>query len=120
MRFRTILKSQQSKINSMKTRNLFTVAVISAGLAFGVAAQAKEEKHEEQTINSSDVPAAVQQAAQTEAKGANIVRWEKEGANYEAVINKNGKEIGIAIDPSGKVLNRHSEAKEHKGEGSKY
>jgi hypothetical protein len=36
------------------------------------------------------------------------------------VINKNGKEIGIAIDPSGKVLGRHSEAKEHKEEGSKY
>ena len=104
----------------MKTRNLLTVAAVSAGLVFGMSAQAKEEKHEEQTINSSDVPAAVQQAAQTAAKGANIVRWEKEGGNYEAVINKNGKEIGIAIDPSGKVLNRHSEAKEHKGEGSKY
>jgi hypothetical protein len=104
----------------MKTKNLLTVAAVSAGLVFGVTAQAKEEKHEEQTINSSDVPAAVQQAAQTAAKGANVVRWEKEGANYEAVINKNGKEIGIAIDPSGKVLGRHSEAKEHKEEGSKY
>ena len=98
----------------MKTRNLFTVAAVSAGLAFSVAAQAKEEKHEEQTINSSDVPAAVQQAAQTEAKGANIVRWEKEGSNYEAVINENGKDIGISIKPSGKVLNRHDEAKEGK------
>jgi hypothetical protein len=104
----------------MKAKNLLTVAAVSAGLVFGVTAQAKEEKHEEQTVNSSDVPAAVQQAAQTAAKGANIVRWEKEGANYEAVINKNGKEIGIAIDASGKVLGRHSEAKEHKEEGSKY
>ena len=103
----------------MKMKNLLTVAAVSAGLVFGVTAQAKEEKHKEQTIKSSDVPAAVQQAAQTAAKGANIVRWEKEGANYEAVINKNGKEIGIAIDPSGKVLGRHSEAKEHK-EGEKY
>jgi len=104
----------------MKMKNLLTVAAVGAGLVFGVTAQAKEEKHEEQTINSSEVPAAVQQAAQTAAKGANVVRWEKEGANYEAVINKNGKEIGIAIDPSGKLLGRHSEAKEHKGEGSKY
>lgn len=102
----------------MKTKNLFTVAAVSAGLAFSVAAQAKE--HEEQDISSSDVPAAVQQAAQTAAKGANIVRWEKEGANYEAVINKNGKEIGIAINPSGKVLSRHSEASEHKEKGEKY
>ena len=104
----------------MKTKNLLTIAAVSAGLAFGVAAQAKEEKHEEQSINSSDVPAAVQSAAQTQAQGGIIVRWEKEGANYEAVINKNGKEIGIAIDPSGKVVGKHSEAKEHEGEGSKY
>ena len=104
----------------MKTKHLFTVAAVSAGLAFGVAAQAKEEKHEEQTISSSDVPAAVQQAAQAEAKGGTIVRWEKEGANFEAVINKNGKEIGVEMDATGKVLSKHNEAKEHKKEGSAY
>jgi hypothetical protein len=104
----------------MKTKNLVTVAGVSAGLVFAVNAQAHGNKHEEQTINSSQVPAAVQQAAQTEAKGSNIVRWEKEGTNYEAVINENGKEVGVAINANGKVLNRHSEAKEHKGESSKY
>jgi plastocyanin len=104
----------------MKTKNLFTVAVVSAGLAFGVAAQAKEEKHEGQSISSSEVPAAVQQAAQAEAKGGTIVRWEKEGANFEAVIDKNGKQIGVQMDANGKVLSKHNEAKEHKGEGSKY
>ncbi len=102
----------------MKTKNLFTVAAVSAGLAFGVAAQAKEEKHEEQTINSSDV--AVQQAAQAEAKGGTIVRWEKEGANFEAVIEKNGKQIGVEMDANGKVLSKHNEAKEHKEKGEKY
>src|SRR6266571_5335295 len=96
--FRTILKSNSQNLTDMKTKNLFTVAAISAGLAFGVTAQAKEEKHEEQTINSSDVPAAVQQAAQAEAQGGTIVRWEKEGANFEAVIEKNGKQIGVEID----------------------
>ena len=104
----------------MKIKNLFTIAAVSAGLVFGVAAQAKEEKHEEQTINSSDVPAAVQQAAQAEAKGGSIVRWEKEGANYEAVIKKNGKEIGVEMDANGKVLSKHNEAKEHKEKGEKY
>ena len=104
----------------MKTKNLVTVAAVSVGLAFSATAQAKEEKHEEQTINSSDVPAAVQQAAQTEAKGRTIVRWEKEGANYEAVIQKNGKQIGVEMDANGKVLSRHNEAKEHKEKGEKY
>jgi hypothetical protein len=104
----------------MKMKNLVTVAAVSAGLVFGVAAQAKEEKHEEQIINSSEVPAAVQQAAQTEAKGGTIIRWEKEGANYEAVIQKNGKQIGVEMDANGKVLSKHNEAKEHKEKGSKY
>ena len=104
----------------MKAKNLVTAAAVSAALLFSVAAQAKEEKHEEQTINSSDVPAAVQQAAQAEAKGGSIVRWEKEGANYEAVINKNGKEIGVEMDASGKVLSKHNEAKEHKEKGENH
>jgi plastocyanin len=104
----------------MKIKNWIVTAVVSAGLAVGVAAQAKEREHEEQTISSSDVPAAVQQAAQAEAKGGTIVRWEKEGANFEAVINKNGKQIGVEMDANGKVLSKHNEAKEHKEKGAKY
>ena len=104
----------------MKTKKLITVAAVSAGLAFGVAAQAKEREHEEQTASSSDVPAAVQQAAQAETKGGTIVRWEKEGANYEAVIEKNAKQTGVEMDANGKVLSKHNEAKEHKEKGEKY
>jgi hypothetical protein len=103
----------------MKTKHLLTVAAVSAGLAFGVAAQAGEKKHEEHSISSTDVPAAVQQAAQAEAKGGTIVRWEKEGANFEAVIDMNGKQVGVQIDANGKVLSKHNEAQEHK-EGEKY
>jgi len=104
----------------MKTKKLITIAAVSAGLAFGVAAQANEEKHEEQTINSSEVPAAVQSAAQAQAQGGTIIRWEKEGANFEAVINKNGKQIGLEMDANGKVLSKHNESKEHKTTGAKY
>jgi plastocyanin len=100
----------------MNTATLIVAALVSAGLLFGVAAQANEREHEEQTISSSDVPAAVRQAAEAEAKGGTIVRWEKEGANYEVVIKKNGKQTGVEMDASGKVLNRHDETKEHKGE----
>jgi plastocyanin len=104
----------------MKTRNLITAAVLSAGLAFGASAQAGEREHEEQIISSSEVPAAVQQAAQAEAKGGTIVRWEKEGANFEAVIEKNGEQIGVEMDANGKVLSKHDEAKEHKKKGANY
>ena len=98
----------------MKTKNLITAVAVSTGLVLGVAAQAMEKEHQEQAISSTDVPAAVQQAAQSQAKGGTIVRWEKEGANYEAVIQKNGKQTGIEMDAYGKVVSRHDEAKEHK------
>src|SRR5919198_1741634 len=103
----------------MRTKNLFAVAAVSASLAFGITVQAKERAHEEESINSSDVPQAVQQAAQAEAKGGTIVRWEKEGANFEAVIEKNGKQTGVEMDANGKVLSKHNEAKEHKEKGEK-
>ncbi len=35
----------------MKTKNLIATALISAGLAFGITAQAGEKKHEEQSIS---------------------------------------------------------------------
>jgi hypothetical protein len=115
--FRTILEGNSQK-KGMKTKNLVTAAAVSAALSLSVIAQAKEEKHEEQAINSSDVPAAAQQAAEAEAKGGSILRWEKEGANYEAVIQKKGKQIGVEMDANGKVLSKHDETKEHKKEGS--
>ena len=104
----------------MKITKLITTIAVSAGLALGVAAQAGEKKHEEQSISGTDVPAAVQKAAETEAKGEKIVRWEKEGADYEAVIDKKGKELGLRFDANGKFLGKHSEAKEHKEKGEKY
>jgi plastocyanin len=79
---------------------------------------AEEEK--EESISTSDVPAAVQKAAEAEAKGGTIVRWEKEGSNYEAVIEKNGKQTGLEVSPDGKVVSRHDESKEHKEKGEKY
>jgi hypothetical protein len=87
---------------SMKTTKLVTAIALGAGLTFGVAAQARE-KHEQETVSQADVP-----------MGGRIVRWEKEGKDYEAVIEKNGKKSGVEINGSGKVLNKHDESKEHK------
>ena len=98
----------------MKVTHILVTAIIGAGLAFGVVVQAGEKKHEEQSVSSSDVPAAVMQAAEAEAKGGKIVRWEREGKNYEAVIEKDGKQWGVEINANGKVLNKHDESKEHK------
>jgi YD repeat-containing protein len=97
----------------MNMTKLFVTGIVSAGLAFGVVAQAKE--HEEENIDSSKVPEAVQKAAEKEAAGGQIVRWEKERGHYEAVISKDGKEWGYAFDAKGKMLSKHDESKE-KGE----
>lgn len=93
---------------------------IATGLALTCLSPiAFAEEHEEEALNASEVPAAVQKAAESEAKGGNIVRWEKEGKNYEAVIEKNGKQTGVEINAKGKVLSRHDEKKEHAEKGEK-
>ena len=96
----------------MKLITLTTAIAISAGLALGVIAQAKE-KHEEETVSKADVPMEVQKSAEGEANGGRILRWEREGKNYEAVIEKNGKKWGVEINDKGRVLNKHDESKEH-------
>jgi len=104
----------------MNTPKLFTIAAVSAGLAFGAIAYGHGNKEKEESISNSDVPQTVQQAAEKQTKGASIVRWEKEGANYEAVVSKDGKEWGYKFDANGKLLGKHSESAEHKEKGEKY
>ena len=89
---------------------LATVIGVSVALVLGGAVQAKEE-HEE-VIPSSQVPAVVQKAAEKETKGAKLVQWEKEGKNYEAIIEKNGKQWGYLFDAKGHLKNKHNESKE--------
>jgi hypothetical protein len=104
----------------MKTSRLLTIGAVSAGLAFGTIASGHGNKEKEENISSSDVPQAVQQAADKHLKGASIVRWEKEGSNYEAVVSKDGKQWGYKFDANGKMLGKHSESGEHKEKGEKY
>jgi plastocyanin len=92
-----------------------TTIVMAMGLALAFPAFSFAKEHDEENLKASEVPAAVMKAAEGEAKGGKIVRWEKEHGNYEAVIDKGGKQWGVQIDSSGKVLNKHDEAKE-KGE----
>jgi YD repeat-containing protein len=94
----------------MKSSKLFITAIVSAGLAMGSAAFAAE--HEEENIDASQVPAAVQKAAEKEVAGGKILRWEKEGKSYEAVVEKDGKEWGYTFDANGKMKGKHDESKE--------
>ena len=42
---------------------------------------------------------------------------EKEESNYEAVIEKDGKQTSVEVSADGKVVSRHDESKEHKEKG---
>jgi len=98
-------------------KHIVPVIAVATGLTFSAWTALWADEDEEERVNASDVPAAVQQAAQAEAKGGTIVRWEKEGSNFEAVIENNGKQTGIELTPDGKVVSRHDESKEHKEKG---
>ena len=98
-------------------KHIIPVIALTTGLMFSASTALWADEEREEKVKPSDVPAAVQQAAQAEAKGGTIVRWEKEGSNYEAVIDNNGKQTGVELTPDGKVVSRHDESKEHKEKG---
>ncbi len=97
----------------MKMTTLFAVVALCTSLAFAGLVQAKEKEQSAETISKADVPVAVQQAANTAAKGSRIVRWEKEGKRYDAVVknDENGKRTRLIFDEKGKLLTRRDETK---------
>jgi hypothetical protein len=105
----------------MKTRNLITAGIVSAGLTFGVVAQAA---HEETQVEMKDLPEAVQTTIKEKAGNDQILRIEKETRKgkerYEAIVSKDGKETAIQVDASGKYLGTHDEKAEHREKGEKY
>ncbi len=109
----------------MKTTKLIAAMVVSASLAFGVAAQA-HGKHgkKEETVDMNSVPVEVQKTLKDKAGSSEIVRVEKETRHgqvvYEGIVNKNGKEWAIRVDTNGKFLKEHEESKEHKEKSEKY
>ena len=98
----------------MKTRNLIAAGIVSAGLTFGVTAEAK---HQETQVEMKDLPGAVQTTLKEKAGSDQILRIEKETRKgkecYEAVVNKDGRETAIQVDASGKYLGTHDEKSEH-------
>ena len=50
-------------------------------------------------------------------KAERLFGGKKKAPNYEAVIEKNGKQTGVEMDAYGKIVSRDDEAKEHKEKG---
>jgi len=96
----------------MKITNLLLATVVSAGLVFGVTAQAGEHKSE--VVDLKTLPAAVQKTITDKAAGGKIVRVQREDDktgkwNYEVVVKTAGKEWGFEVDPNGKFVKKHSD-----------
>ena len=76
---------------------------------------AQARQHDEEDMNASNIPLPVLNAAEGAIQGSKILRWEKEGDNYEAVVLKDGVQWGYTFGPHGKWLGRHEEARENVG-----
>lgn len=95
----------------MKSKNRLSAVVISAALALSVTTQAKVENGE--AVDMKSLPAAVQKAIKDTAGTSEIIRVQKEDDpngkwNYEVVAKTGGKQWAFEVDPSGKVLRKHS------------
>lgn len=99
---------------SVKTTTALLAAAISASVAFGAIAQAKEQPGE--MVQLKSLPAPVQQTINEKAAGGEIVGVKREDDtngrwNYEVVVKTNGKEWGFEVDPNGKFVRKHTEIK---------
>src|SRR5207302_9124355 len=100
-------------------KHIVPVIAVATAMTLSAWTPLFAEEENEQAISMSDVPAAVQKTFSDEAAGGKIVRVEKEENNYEAVIEKDGKQTGVEVSADGKVVSRHNESKEHKEKGEK-
>ena len=104
----------------MKITRLIAAITVSAGLMLGPAAFAQEET----PVDMKDVPSPAQSTIKEKAGSDQILRIAKETRKgkecYDAVVNRNGKEMAIRVDVDGKFLGTHSEKTEKKAKNERY
>ena len=102
------------------------IAVLSIAVITSLACPAllSAEEENEQTVQLSDLPAAVQTTIKDKAGTDAIEKIEKKMEDgeivYEAVVNRNGEEWGIEVNEQGKFLKEYEESKEKEDEGENY
>jgi hypothetical protein len=102
------------------------IAVLSIAVITSLACPAllSAEEENEQTVQMSDLPAAVQTTIKDKAGTDEIEKIEKKMEDgeivYEAVVNRNGEEWGIEVNEQGKFLKEYEESKEKEDEGENY
>jgi hypothetical protein len=115
---RIVLQDNQSKETEMNIRKLVTVIVLSATLGFAAQAQG------ETPVEMKDLPAEAQTTIKEKAGNDQIVRIAKETRKgkecYDAIVNRNGKEMAIRVDANGKFMGTHPEKGQQKEKAEKY
>jgi hypothetical protein len=104
----------------MKTKRLIATITVSAGLILGPAALAQEET----PADMKDLPSPAQTTIKEKAANDQILRVAKETRKgkecYDAVVNKNGREVAIRVDSNGKFMGTHPEKAEQKAKTKGY
>jgi hypothetical protein len=116
--FRIVLLGNQPKDIEMKIAKLVTAIALSASLGF--AAQAQDET----PVEMKDLPSEAQTVIKEKAGNDQILRIAKESRKgkecYDAVVNRNGKEMAIRVDANGKFIGTHPEKGQQKEKAGKY
>ncbi len=104
----------------MKITKLLTALTVTASLMLGPAVLAQEET----PVDMKDVPSPAQTTIKEKAGNDQILRIAKETRKgkecYDAVVNRDGKEVAIRVDTSGKFLGTHPEKTEKKSKSGQY
>jgi hypothetical protein len=102
----------------MKIAKLIAAIALSASLGF--AAQAQEET----PVDMKDLPTEAQTTIKEKAGSDQILRIAKENRKgkecYDAVVNREGKEMAIRVDTNGKFIATHPEKSQQKEKAEKY
>jgi len=115
---RIVLLGNQLRGNKMKIAKLVTTIALSASVGFAALAQ------EEIPVELKDLPSEAQTTIKEKAGNDQILRIAKETRKgkecYDAVVNRNGKEMAIRVDASGKFIDTHPEKGQQKEKAGKY
>src|SRR5258708_12512458 len=102
------------------------IAVLSIAVITSLACPAllSAEEENEQTVQLSDLPAAVQTTIKDKAGTDAIEKIEKKREDgeivYEAVVNRNGEEWGIEVNEPGKFLQEYKQTTDKQHEDANY
>ena len=96
---------------------LLAVALAGATVPLTSSASYADDDKDEKVVTMDQIPAAAKQTIQREAAGSPILKVEQETDHgqtlYEAHVKKGNDVIGIRVDGTGKLIDRHSEKDEH-------